>query len=132
MTDSLLVRQNALLFWGVVGVLLALAADRGEQPAEDGMYSGTQSRSLARAPRRHRGAGVVEPGPAARRAARRSAARAPGRRAAWGAASAASFGVGEQLLEQLLARAQAGVLDADVVLRRSPTAGSSGARARRS
>jgi hypothetical protein len=27
MTDTLLVRQNALLFWGVVGVLLAMAKD---------------------------------------------------------------------------------------------------------
>jgi O-antigen ligase len=36
MTDTLLVRQNALLFWGVVGVLLA------------GLYSGTQPLSRSR------------------------------------------------------------------------------------
>ena len=34
MTDTLLVRQNALLFWGVTGVLLGLAAQRRARGAE--------------------------------------------------------------------------------------------------
>jgi O-antigen ligase len=38
MTDTLFVRQNALLFWGVVGILLAWG----------GVYSGTQRRSRSR------------------------------------------------------------------------------------
>jgi hypothetical protein len=35
MTDTLLVRQNALLFWGIVGVLLAWASTRPSRDARD-------------------------------------------------------------------------------------------------
>jgi O-antigen ligase len=50
MTDTLFVRQNALLFWGVVGVLLAWSIP---------VYSGTQRRSCSRT-----ATGRVSPGAA--------------------------------------------------------------------